>query len=260
MWLGCTKASSRLCTGKEIRGQSTDPLGKMEIQKWATELVGGSKRKASFNTSPQITRCSVYHLSGLVTKGLSKTNNSGTQSFSRHFPCRAGEQRWAHPIEVPESHLPGQSPGDFVLRITSPKLTTDLYIIFLSLPSHSSLPCFPLHFPGPHNPDSPCRKCTERCLFFSSVYSGQHEARAPSSQRASPNNAGACYRRAGSPTLLQGTLGGAELLLGGRGQCSIPPPPPRAHLHDNKSQWWKVQWKCLYQHWKQQLTELLNQL
>lgn len=37
----------------------------------------GKERKASFNTTPQITHCSFHHHGGLATKGFNKTNNSG---------------------------------------------------------------------------------------------------------------------------------------------------------------------------------------
>lgn len=238
----------------------------MEIQKWATELVGGSKRKASFNTSPQITRCSVYHLRGLVTKGLSKTNNSGTQSFSRHFPCRAGEQRWAHPIEVPESHLPGQSPRDFVLRITSPKPgenpNSPLISISFSFLFHHTAVCL-------------VSPCISQVPTTQTHRAGSAQSTASSS---APFSLGSMKQehpllREHLQTMLahaieglavqhccREPLVGLNCCWGAEVSAPSPPPPPRAHLHDNKSQWWKVQWKCLYQHWKQQLTELLNQL
>lgn len=203
------KNKFQLSTGKEIRGQSMDPFGKMEIQK-LPEFVGGSKRKASFNTSPHITHCSVYHLSGLAAKGLSKTNNPGTQQFSRHFSHRAGQRRWAHPIEVPESHLPEQIPGDFVkwgsLHPNRMKTQTHHWLlhhfpITCNMPSQSSLPCFPLPFSCLHNPDSLCRQCTVCCLFFLHLVWAAW-SKCTSSQRASPNSSWTCYRRAGCPSLL----------------------------------------------------------
>ena len=51
----------------------------------------GNRRKASFNTTPRITRCcSVYHRSGLATKCFGQTT-SETRQFLRWFLPGAGE-------------------------------------------------------------------------------------------------------------------------------------------------------------------------
>lgn len=84
----CLAASKSLLHFKESRWSPRDcawehankfPTIHRKADKWVQPRPPweGNKRKASFNTTPQITRCSVYRHGGLATKGFGKTNNLG---------------------------------------------------------------------------------------------------------------------------------------------------------------------------------------